>query len=190
MSYKTSQKARHQRGLTLAETLLVLAIGTVAIVGGTILYLQASGAQRINETVNNLNALQGQIAGLYTTQPGYGSAEFSNQLIQAGIVPVSMVVGSGAAATMRNAWGGAVEVHPTNGGSGYRISYDNIPRDACVSLLTKLAGGGQSSLLGFSVGSGAAPTGGNPVQSPPVSIADALQTCAHNSSNGVSFYYR
>ena len=37
-----------QAGLTLAETLLVLAIGALAIVGGTLLYLQATAGNKLN----------------------------------------------------------------------------------------------------------------------------------------------
>ncbi|GAB5387229.1 MAG: type 4a pilus major pilin PilS [Alphaproteobacteria bacterium] len=184
-------KRRDQRGLTLAETLLVLAIGTVAIVGGTILYLQASGAQKVNQTVNNLNALQGQISQLFSSQSSYGNnIELTNSLIQAGVVPANMVVGAGNAATMQNAWGGVVEVHATGGGSGYRISYEDVPRDACVSLVTKLAGGSsQNALRGFGVDS-TAPTGANPARTPPVDLATALTDCDEDVNNGMTFYYR
>ena len=45
-SVATATKRRvRQAGLTLAETLLVLAIGALAIVGGTLLYLPATAGK-------------------------------------------------------------------------------------------------------------------------------------------------
>ena len=130
-----AKRRARQAGLTLAETLLVLAIGALAIVGGTLLYLQATAGNKLNTGINQFVTLQSGIRSLYA-----GQSDFSNLttklLTQANAAPSDMVVGT----TLRNAWGAPVTV-TTPTADSFAITFSRVPNNACVRLVTLNPGG-------------------------------------------------
>lgn len=129
-------RRQRQAGLTLAETLLVLAIGALAIVGGTLLYLQATGSNKLNQGINQFVTLQSGIRSLYAGQPNFTGLT-TTIVTTANAAPPDMTVTNGV---LRNAWGGAVVV------SGalidrFTIQSAAVPRNACVKLVTLNPGG-------------------------------------------------
>ena len=167
-----------QAGLTLAETLLVLAIGALAIVGGTLLYLQATAGNKLNTGINQFVTLQSAIRSLYAGQSNYDSLT-NTLLTTANAAPSDMVVGAGQ---IRNAWGGVVTaVTNTAAIERFDMSFAAVPSNACVKLITLNPGGtGGSGLVSVTVG-GAADTGGvfdAATGNIPVQTADAVAACA------------
>lgn len=127
-----------QKGLTLAETLMVLAIGAVAIVGGTILYMQASRSSKMNQGIIQLATLSSQIRTVYSGQSTFGTGDMVPSLAAANAIPADMRVET-SPVTMKNAWGGAVTAVASVAGSGqsqFIITMSNVPADACVRLPT------------------------------------------------------
>ena len=114
VSLSAKRRAR-QAGLTLAETLLVLAIGALAIVGGTLLYLQATAGNKLNTGINQFVTLQSGIRSLYAGQSTYTG--LTNTLMtDSNAAPSDMAVGSG---DIRNAWGGDVTVAEFSAGNQF-----------------------------------------------------------------------
>jgi type II secretory pathway pseudopilin PulG len=140
---KLSGVSRRQRqaGLTLAETLLVLAIGALAIVGGTLLYLQATGSNKLNQGINQFVTLQSGIRSLYAGQPNFAGLN-TTVVTQANAAPPDMTVTLG---TLRNAWGGAVVVAVPAGNDTFTIESTRIPKNSCAKLVSLNPGGGGGS---------------------------------------------
>ena len=140
---KLSGVSRRQRqaGLTLAETLLVLAIGALAIVGGTLLYLQATGSNKLNQGINQFVTLQSGIRSLYAGQPNFAGLT-TTVITKANAAPPDMTVSAG---TLRNAWGGTVNVAVVAGNAAFTIVSNRIPKNACAKLVSLNPGGGGGS---------------------------------------------
>ena len=165
VSLGAKRRAR-QAGLTVAETLLVLAIGALAIVGGTLLYLQATAGNKLNTGINQFVTLQSGIRSLYAGQSTYGGLD-NDLMTDSNAAPSDMVVGDG---DIRNAWGGDVTVASISSDNQFTITFDAVPNNACVKLSTLNPGGsGGSGLAEISAG-------GN-VLSVPVSTASAVTAC-------------
>lgn len=171
VSLGAKRRAR-QAGLTLAETLLVLAIGALAIVGGTLLYLQATAGNKLNTGINQFVTLQSGIRSLYAGQSTYAGLD-NTLMTTSNAAPSDMTVGTG---DIRNAWGGDVTVNDTNTSNQFQITFVQVPNNACVKLATLNPGGtGGSGLAGVNVG------GGDLV--PPISTASAVASCAGASDS-------
>jgi type II secretory pathway pseudopilin PulG len=172
-----AKKTARQAGLTLAETLLVLAIGALAIVGGTLLYLQATAGNKLNTGINQFVTLQSGIRSLYAGQSNYTGLD--NTLItDSNAAPSDMVAGAGV---LRNAWGGAVTVLSTGATEDqFSIQFVGVPTNACVKLITLNPGGtGGSGLVGIDIAGGGTPAAYNAgAGNIPVTTANAVATCA------------
>ncbi|GAB5388089.1 MAG: hypothetical protein Alpg2KO_10570 [Alphaproteobacteria bacterium] len=153
---------------------------------GTPVYIQPAGQQKINQTMNNLNALQGQISHINPHMDYKGTD--ASSLIAAGIVPANMVAGPD---TMFNAWGGEVQFQPVNKDQDYRLTFTKVPGAACIALLTWLAGGSsQNALIGFSVAQSLPdPLADVPAYRPPLDADTATSICTNEESYIISFYY-
>ena len=159
-----AKRRARQAGLTLAETLLVLAIGALAIVGGTLLYLQATAGNKLNTGINQFVTLQSGIRSLYAGQSDF-SGLTTKLLTEANAAPSDMVV----ATTLRNAWGGnVIATAPTP--DTFSIQFALVPDNACVRLITLNPGGtGGSGLKSVKVGAN--------TLAPPIETSIAVAKC-------------
>ena len=130
-------RRQRQAGLTLAETLLVLAIGALAIVGGTLLYLQATASNKLNQGINQYVTLQSGIRSLYAGQPNFNGLT-TTVITDANAAPPDMTVSTG---TLRNAWGGVVTVSIGATPDQFIIASAKIPSNACAKLVSLNPGG-------------------------------------------------
>jgi hypothetical protein len=125
-----------KRGVTLIEAVLYISIALALIVGGLVFFQQASLAQRVNSAVRNISALASETRGLYQSENVF-TGFTGNTLIDAGAAPSSLIVGSGAAATLQNEWGGTIVGAPAQvqaADDSFTITYNSVPRAACVRL--------------------------------------------------------
>ena len=171
------RRSTAQKGLTLAETLMVLAIGAVAIVGGTILYMQASRNSKMNAGIIQLATLSSQVRTTFSGQSSYGDAgSIVAPLLAANAVPPDMRI-TGNTTTLRNAWGGNTTVASISSGTQFTITFNNVPADACVRLPTINAG---------SVGGAFASVTINGTDMPmPVQIAAASARCVDRTDGNI-----
>ena len=168
-----AKRRARQAGLTLAETLLVLAIGALAIVGGTLLYLQATAGNKLNTGINQFVTLQSGIRSLYAGTSNYTGLS-TKLLTEANAAPNDMVNGT----LLRNSWGGTVTAAASLANDqGFQVVFAAVPNNGCVKLITLNPGGSGGSGLVKIV---TAP-GGNTFQagdgSIPVQTAAAVAAC-------------
>ena len=137
--------AKSQRGYSLIELSIALAILSVIIVGslmGVQRILANNRANNILQTVPRINAAL--IAG--TLGGAGGGAISTNLAVQLGAFDPTTVTGTGAAQTVRNDFGGQYRVAsnaavvnnvPING--GYFIHITNIPSSVCPIMANGLS---------------------------------------------------
>lgn len=132
--FKLKKKAS-QAGMTLIEILVVIAIGTLIIVGGLALFGTASEKQRVSNEVRNLGTIISGINSLYS-----GSADYNGLsgavIVQSGAIPSTMFVGSGASAELVSPWGDiTIAPDAANSNRSYTVTYEDVPAEACVGVI-------------------------------------------------------
>jgi type II secretory pathway pseudopilin PulG len=168
-----SLPARRQRGASLLEAIAYLGIAAVVVLGAVSLLNGAFGSAKSNQTSEEVVALRTAVRKLYMGQ-SYPVESLTPSLILANAVPATLARGAGAGA-LSNSWGGAVTVAGT--AAGFTITYNAIPQDVCVNLISGASGWtsitqGQTALTTF-----------------PATVANATTLCsvAGAAGNTVAF---
>lgn len=163
---KDKYEKLRQRGLTLIEAAMVLAISTLVIAGIMVFFQSASINAKTNEAMSQLNSLRTTINSLYAGQPTYQG--LSNELlINSSGVPSKMVSGT----DIISAFSSPVIVSDVSVSMGtsnaYSVSFTDVPSEACVAMATKDLGNGVVSL----------DITGTSIMLDPISIADVNMAC-------------
>ncbi|MFB9288472.1 type 4 pilus major pilin [Pseudoduganella plicata] len=142
--------AQRQRGASLLEAIAYLGIAAVVVLGAVSLLNGAFGSAKSNQLSEEVVALRTAVRKLYMGQ-SYPVASLIPSLILANAVPATLARGT-AAGTLSNSWGGAVTVAGT--ATGFTITYNAIPQDVCINLISGASGWtaivqGQNSLTTF-----------------------------------------
>jgi len=128
-----------QSGLTLAEVLLVIAIGAVAIVSATMLFMTARSDQRVNDSYQGTLALASAVQDAYMGSATItaSATDMTTAFANAELAPTAMIEGEGTG-TLVNPWNGIVEINGATGDpSSFRIEHSDVPQSACVKLATR-----------------------------------------------------
>lgn len=123
-----------QRGLTLVEAAMVLAVATMVVAGVMIFFQSASMNNKTNEAMAQLADIQQVVRSISSNQPDYASVSTAGLIASNGL-PVKMISG----ATVRHAFNGNVTVAPASFGTGatnnaFTVTYANVPSDACSKM--------------------------------------------------------
>jgi len=124
-----------QRGLTLIEVMVALAIGGLVIAGALALYNAASSSQVANQLNSGISALRASTKSLYATTGGYGTGPLNSVLINANKVPSTLYY---SGSTITHQLNGNVTI--TGANTTFTITVTNLPTDVCVSLATAATG--------------------------------------------------
>jgi len=151
----------HQRGSSLLEAIAYLGIAAVVVLGAVSLLNGAFGSAKANQTSEEVVALRTAVRKLYMGQ-SYPVESMVPNLILANAVPATLA--RAQTGTLSNSWGGAVAVAGT--ATGFTITYNAVPQDVCVNLISGASGWlsiaqGQTSLTAF-----------------PVTVANATTLCS------------
>lgn len=124
--------AKKQKGFTLMEIIVVLALAGLILAG---LAWGINRAFSANDVKNEAQGITGVLAALPDLRGagGYPSGDLMDVLEAQEAIPSAWASGT-------NSWGGAVGVEGS--GSGVVISTGSVPKAACNKLIMKLAGGG------------------------------------------------
>jgi len=145
---------RRRVGATLIEASIFLLI-FVAVLGGVLAV--STGVLGQNTVARELQILTNLSGSVVRTKSinGYGTtSQIMQALDEMNLVPGNVSrTGSGSSLALRNGWGGAVTITPTNGGGSFSITYAQIPKGDCVQLMNSLKPG-----ILQSIGSGASAT--------------------------------
>lgn len=211
----------NESGRSMIEMLGVLAIIGVLSVGGIAGYSKAMNKFKTNKVADNVSMLVANIKTLYAQQNTYAGLN-NGTAVSMGVVPDELGTAySGASATLTNAFNGPVFIKQSNStapndGKAFTIQFNNLSREACISLATNDWGSGYSSgLIALQVrgtSTSASSTAGTPllestyignqgtansiatpggsVQSVPMAVTAAATACSCTSGNTCSIEWK
>ena len=203
----------NEKGRSMVEMLGVLAIIGVLSVGGIAGYSKAMNKYKINKTNDQLSMLIANIRTLFSSQSDYGGLN-NGTAIQYGVVPNDMYTSASGGTyasnyTITNPFAGDVKIAVSASDAGhtshaFTVTYENIPQEACVNIMTSDWGSGQGSgLIAIAVAgaesgdptepplgnvyvgadgtpasaTGAVATPGGADQDAPLTVAEAMTAC-------------
>ena len=164
---------RHERGFTLLELTMSLAIIAVLVGGIVLFFSSASTSQKTSDAMYELGNIQQAVHSMYSGQANYST--ISTQIIaQSQQIPSKW---GGGTAQLTDPFNGATNVTPEGnaiqGGpaanGSFVVEMDNIPTSACVKMVTQDLG---PSMLGVGVGG------------PPTTITGPISPVAAQASCG------
>ena len=214
----------NEKGRSMVEMLGVLAIIGVLSVGGIAGYSKAMNKYKINKTNDQLSMLIANIRTLFSSQSSYAGLT-NGTAIKYGVVPNDMYTSAAggnysANFPISNPFAGAVEIAVSASDAGhtshaFTVTYENIPQEACVNIMTSDWGSGQGSgLIAIAVAGtdgeddpeaqdltevyvgnagdtadadGAIATPGGSTQDAPLTVAEAMTSC--KTKNTITWKY-
>lgn len=144
----------------------LLGIGLIVLVLMAIFHKNKSQTE-----ASNLIQLETNIANTYNGQTLFSSL---TEAIAANLAPTAMVSG----ATLINQWGGAVTVTPDANPSQFDIVENNVPKDACSDLSTKV-----SNYVSMTLG------GSTFTPTTPLDAGQATTLCSAAAAQNITFVF-
>lgn len=139
-----------QSGRSMIEMLGVLAIIGVLSVGGIAGYSKAMMKFKINKIIDQVTHIATNTRTLYAQQTSYSGLYVTNA-VQMGIIPTELgteISTDQYASKLKNPFNGSVYIAGDGYGSnGFVITYQGIPKEACIALATYDWGNNYSSGL-------------------------------------------
>ena len=122
-----------QKGFSLLELLLVVAVGAILILAGLAIYRNVTNQTQVNEASRLVNVLKQESQKLWQGEGTYGAAgdDMNETLINANAVPNRYVTGAN---TINSPFDTAVNV--TSAGTTFTITVAAVPQGACINLGT------------------------------------------------------
>ena len=160
----------NENGRSMVEMLGVLAIIGVLSAGGLAGYSKAMFKHKLNSTMEQITMVVTNIRTMYGSQGNYDGLSNANA-VSLGAIPT--IMGTGAALTspfkgdvyiqMATTNSAAIlEDNDTSHATAFLVTYENLPKEACIALATADFGSGAGSgFIGteaFSTSSEAAPS--------------------------------
>lgn len=129
-------RLHRQRGASLLEAIAYLGVAAIVVLAAISLLQGAFGGARSNQFMEEITGLRTAVQKMYAGQ-SYDDATMVANLITAKAIPGTLTIGNSNAIT--NAWGGKVTVAKVDGAS-FRITYESVPQDVCMNVLTGASG--------------------------------------------------
>jgi type II secretory pathway pseudopilin PulG len=124
-----------QRGASLLESIAFLGIAAIVVAGAVALLTSSFGSANSGRAEQEVASIRVAVKRLYMGQSAsYGTGSLNGTLINAKAIPTSLGVNG---TNLSNVWNGAVTVTGATG--TFLISYAEVPKDACISMVS--AGG-------------------------------------------------
>lgn len=183
---------KEEKGLSLIESAMVLALAATVTAGVMFYYQSASDSNKTQSAISEVMSATSAINGLYIGQSDYSGLD-ARVLINSSAIPDNYK--DKTANKIRNPFGGDLEVGPkgTNGASGfgYHITLGNLPKSACVSLATLNLG---TSAAGYGVNvntpASANLSGSNSEVSTDAISPSAASTKCNQPTNKVTYFMK
>lgn len=137
------RKNKMEKGLSLIEASMVLALSAIVVSGVMFYYQSASDSNKTQNTVSQVMSVMSAINGLYVGQASY------TDLTDAVLYNSSAIPDNYKDKTppqINNPFGGKLKV-ASNGG-GYTLTLDGVPKSSCVNIASMNLG---TSLQGVGV---------------------------------------
>lgn len=170
---------KNQRGLTLMELIISLAIISSVVVGALALYGSTNVSQKSTQIISDVQAIRASVRQLYGGQGTYGTANLNQVLVNAGRIPSTIRV-TDSPLTLTHGLNGTVNV--SGRGTQFSISVSGIDSAACVNLV--LGNAGWDAIQVTTSEPANTTTGALTL---PVTPDQASSSCSANSTNYVTF---
>lgn len=185
-----------EKGLSLIESAMVLALAATVTAGVMFYYQSASDSNKTQSAISEVMSATSAINGLFIGQSSYGDLS-SKVLINSSAIPDNYKNGS----NIMNPFGGNLEVgvpQTQNNAFGYFLRLTKLPKSACISLATLNLG---TSAAGYGINitdpkSATINTALNTTQAKnsainPSEAADASTGCKNdNNDNSVTYFMK
>ncbi|MDA6443107.1 type 4 pilus major pilin [Escherichia coli] len=183
---------KEEKGLSLIESAMVLALAATVTAGVMFYYQSASDSNKTQAAISEVMSATSAINGLYIGQTNY-SGLGPNVLINSSAIPENYK--NTANNKITNPFGGNLEVSASNRSSyGYSLKLTALPKSACVSLGTLNLG---TSAAGYGINMTDEPSTfnnsaqKNQAKNSAISPSEAASSCDDTSNNNsVTFYIK
>lgn len=137
---------KEEKGLSLIEASMVLALSAIVVSGVMFYYQSASDSNKTQNTVSQVMSVMSAINGLYVGQASYTGLS-DTVLYNSSAVPANY---KGTTGIINNPFGGRLHVAPNTNraAGGYALLLDGIPQSSCVNIASMNLG---TSLQGVGV---------------------------------------
>lgn len=188
---------KEEKGLSLIESAMVLALAATVTAGVMFYYQAASDSNKTQSAISEVMSATSAINGLYIGQNGYTGVN-ANVLKNSSAIPDNYKTTSG----ISNPFGGELNVGEATGSAaqafGYYIELTKLPKSACISLATLNLG---TSAVGYGIGI-ESPNSKDNFQADlangvpkkasitPAEAADPSKGCRDGSENKVAYFMK
>ncbi len=185
---------KEEKGLSLIESAMVLALAATVTAGVMFYYQSASDSNKTQSAISEVMSATSAINGLYIGQNGYTGLN-ANVLKNSSAIPDNYKKGAG----ISNPFGGDLNVNAADNANtafGYYIELTKLPKSACISLATLNLG---TSAAGYGIGlsspGGArdfTDTWANSKKKTAITPSEAAGTggCAEGNENKVAYFMK
>ncbi|WP_033813605.1 type 4 pilus major pilin [Escherichia coli] len=139
---------KEEKGLSLIESAMVLALAATVTAGVMFYYQAASDSNKTQAAISEVMSATSAINGLYIGQNSY-SGLTASILKNSSAIPENYKNGN----QIMNPFGGNLTVEAADtsaaGNFGYHLTLDKLPKSACISLATLNLG---TSAAGYGIG--------------------------------------
>lgn len=186
---------KEEKGLSLIESAMVLALAATVTAGVMFYYQSASDSNKTQSAISEVMSATSAINGLYIGQSDYSELNV-NVLKNSSAIPDNYKTNTNK---ILNPFGGELKVGPANAGSGfgYYLGLEKLPKSACISLATLNLG---TSAAGYGIFENATNLGQarmedslsaiNKAKNKPISPSEAASVCRDNSNNLVAYFMK
>lgn len=186
---------KEEKGLSLIESAMVLALAATVTAGVMFYYQSASDSNKTQAAISEVMSATSAINGLYIGQSSYSGLQ-AKVLVNSSAIPDNYkdTVNS----KILNPFGGELKVEvPTNSSSsyGYSLTLEKLPKSACINLATLNLGTsaagygiGMTNLNGVSFQSNITTTGQAKLTA--ITPAEAADACTDGNANKVSYFMK
>lgn len=187
LNFKHNKKA--EKGLSLIESAMVLALAATVTAGVMFYYQSASDSNKTQSAISEVMSATSAINGLYIGQSNYEQLS-TKVLTNSSAIPDNYKKGD----KIMNPFGGELVVSPSgNTQYGYSLQLTSLPKSACISLATlnlgtSAAGYGINMANGGSVNFGSQLTDSN-AKNVAITPSEAADKCTNTSNNNKVTYY-
>ncbi|MDO2633932.1 type 4 pilus major pilin [Escherichia coli] len=187
---KISNK-KAEKGLSLIESAMVLALAATVTAGVMFYYQSASDSNKTQSAISEVMSATSAINGLYIGQKDYTGVS-ARVLKNSSAIPDNYKSGD----KILNPFGGELHVSAAgtgNGSYGYYLALQKLPKSACISLATLNLG---TSAAGYGVYQGVSDLSNETIsntgstRNAPISPSDAADMCQDGSNNQVAYFMK
>ncbi|TFN57870.1 type 4 pilus major pilin [Escherichia coli] len=186
---------KEEKGLSLIESAMVLALAATVTAGVMFYYQSASDSNKTQAAISEVMSATSAINGLYIGQSSYSGLQ-AKVLVNSSAIPDNYK--DTTSNKILNPFGGELKVGtPTQTSSfGYSLTLENLPKSACINLATLNLG---TSAAGYGIGmtnldnvsfQTTTITTTNQAKSTAITPAEAADACADGNANKVSYFMK